>query len=129
MQTTLDLTADIIDIRDIIARIEELAEDLTTYSAETRAHPEWAEEHAALCTIMRDLKGCGGDEQWEGDWYPVTLIADGYFTEYVQELLEDCGDIPKNLPDYIVIDWEQTARIIRTDYSAIEIRGSAYWYR
>ena len=122
--TTLDLTADIIDVRDIIDRIEELEPEVES-SGEGEHITEWK----ALTAIMEDLKGNGGDEQWRGDWYPVTLIADGYFTEYVQELLEDCGDIPKNLPDYIVIDWEQTARIIRTDYSAIEIRGSAYWYR
>jgi len=128
MQTTLDLTADIIDIRDIIARIEELAEDLTTYSAETRAHPEWAEEHATLCTIMRDLKGCGGDEQWEGDWYPVTLIRDSHFTDYAQELVCDCYDL-KGVPPFVHIDWEATAREVRMDYSATEIGSVTYWYR
>lgn len=104
-QTTLDLTADIIDVRDIIARVEELADDLTTYTAEASANPELAEEHSLLCAIMSDLAGNGGDERWEGDWYPVTLIRDSYFVDYVQELLEDCGDIPTNLPHYIHIDW------------------------
>ena len=127
--TTLDLTADIIDVRDIIARVEELAEDLTAYSAEAHAHPELVDEHAALCAIMRDLAGNGGDEQWEGDWYPVTLIRDSYFINYAQELCEDIGDIPKNLPSYIEIDWDATARNIRVDYSATEIDGVTYWYR
>ncbi|WP_281541578.1 antirestriction protein ArdA [Maribacter aestuarii] len=37
--------------------------------------------------------------------------------EFVQELLEGCGDIPANLPAYIHIDWERTARDIMYDYS------------
>jgi len=37
--------------------------------------------------------------------------------EFVQELLEQCGDIPKDLPSYIHIDWESTARDIMLDYS------------
>lgn len=37
--------------------------------------------------------------------------------EFVQELLESTGDIPENLPNYIHIDWERTARDIMFDYS------------
>jgi hypothetical protein len=130
MQSTqLDLTADVIDVRDIIARVEELAEELTTYTATAAAHPELAAEHAALCAILRELKGYSGDEQWDGDWYPITLICDSHFTDYAIELLEDCGDLPRNLPHYIAIDWEATARNIRVDYTAIEIDGQTYWYR
>lgn len=130
MQTTLDLTADIIDVRDIIERIEELAEDLTTYRAEAHAHPELVEEHAALCTIMRDLEGQGGDEKWEGAWYPLTLIRDSYFKDYAQELAEDIGAVPANAkwPNNC-IDWDQAARELQMDYSATDIGGVTYWYR
>jgi antirestriction protein len=37
--------------------------------------------------------------------------------DFTQQLLEDCGEIPKDLPNYIVIDWEATARQIMWDYS------------
>lgn len=37
--------------------------------------------------------------------------------EFTQNLLESCGDIPENLPSYIHIDWERTARDIMFDYS------------
>ena len=37
--------------------------------------------------------------------------------DFVQQLLEDCGDIPENLPSYIHIDWERTAYDIMMDYS------------
>jgi len=130
---TLDLTADIIDVRDIIERIEELANDLTTYIAESSENPALAAEHAALCAIMRDLAGNGGDEQWEGDWYPLTLIRDSYFTDYAQDLAEDCGyasgpDGYSN-PLLSYIDWEAWARDVRMDYTSTEIDGVTYWYR
>ncbi len=44
----------------------------------------------------------------------------GEFTsdiEFVQNLLEDCGELPENLRDYIHIDWESTSRDIMFDYS------------
>jgi len=79
--------------------------------------------------MLDDLKGNGGDEQWRGDWYPVTLIHDSHFTDYAREMLEDCGDIPRDIPHYIEIDWDATARNIRVDYTPTEIDGVTYWYR
>lgn len=35
---------------------------------------------------------------------------------FAQSLLEECGDIPENLPSYICIDWEVTARNVMYDY-------------
>ncbi len=37
--------------------------------------------------------------------------------EFTQQLLEDTGDLPKDLPAYIHIDWEATASDIMMDYS------------
>lgn len=37
--------------------------------------------------------------------------------DFVQDLLEACGDIPRDLPHYIAIDWETTARNIMYDYA------------
>jgi hypothetical protein len=130
MTTTINLTADIIDVRDIIERIEELAHDLTTYSAEAFAHPELAEEHAALCAIMRELAGNGGDEQWEGDWYPLTLIRESYFEDYAQELAEDIGAVNRGAtwPNNC-IDWKQAARELQYDYTSTQIDGVTYFYR
>ena len=48
------------------------------------------------------------EEAYQGEY-----DSDGDFTE---QLLEDCGDIPKNIPNYIHIDWERTARNIMFDY-------------
>lgn len=40
--------------------------------------------------------------------------------DFTQELLESCGDIPKDLPAYIHIDWEATAYDIMMDYTEID---------
>ena len=125
MQTQLDLTADIIDIRDIIARVEELDPE---YS-DIKLTDDEAEERTQLAAILDELKGNGGDEQWRGDRYPVTLIADSYFTDYARELLEDCGTIPRDLPWFVEVDWNATARNVRMDYTPIDIDGVTYWYR
>jgi hypothetical protein len=117
----LDLTNDIIDVRDIIARIEEIDDNASDDDRRERAYLE---------TLMTELETCGGgDEQWRGDWYPITLIADSYFTDYARELLEDCGDLPRELPHYIEIDWDATARNIRVDYTPVTIGGATYWTR
>ena len=118
--SNLDLTADIIDVRDIIACIEYFDDEENDEN----------EELNNLLSIMTELESVGGgDEQWRGDWYPLTLIADSYFTDYARELLEDCGDLPKELPHYIEIDWDATARNIRVDYTPVTINGATYWTR
>lgn len=123
----LDLTSDIIDVRDIIEHFEELEEQ----EPDADGSRDWADyaTYETLHTILDELKGNGGDEKWRGNWYPVTLIRDSYFTEYARDLLQHIGDIPKQLVHYIEIDWEITARNIRVDYSSIEIDGITYWYR
>ena len=120
----LDLSADILDVRDIISRFEELeAQDEKEVSVDDLA------EFLTLAKLLEELEGNGGDEQWRGNWYPVTLIRDSRFTKYARESLENCGGIPRDLPDYIEIDWEATAKNIRVDYSPCEINGITYWYR
>ncbi len=114
---------DIIDVRDLIERFEDLEAD------EARDADDEA-EFARLELLLDELAGNGGDEQWRGDWYPLTLIHDSYFATYARELVEDIGDVPDGFPHYIVIDWEATAENIRQDYSSIEgFDGETYWYR
>lgn len=107
-----DLTCeDYLDVRDIIARVETLEserdDDAESFDADDAA------ELAALTAILDDMEGYGGDEQWRGNWYPVTLIRDSYFTEYAEELVTDCGYISKDFPHWIAVDWDATARAKR----------------
>lgn len=38
--------------------------------------------------------------------------------DFVEQLLEDTGTIPSDLPSYVYIDWERTARDVMMDYSS-----------
>lgn len=142
MNNTISNLDDTIDVRDIIARVEELREerdDLQTAldggsQEDVNALAEWetdnAEELAELESLLDDLNGMGGDEQWEGDWYPVTLIRDSYFQDYAQELAEDCGMIDTNAKwPMTCIDWEKAARELQWDYSSVGVNGVTYWTR
>lgn len=121
---------DIIDVRDIIERIEELENLKDDHEAEPDGG-HWSDEDAqelrTLTDIMDELKGYGGDEQWRGDWYPLTLIRESHFTDYAEELVSDCYDL--KLPDFVHVDWEATARDVKVDYSTVEIDGITYFYR
>jgi len=124
---SFELTDETIDVRDIIERFEELETEIE--NAEEEKDDSSVEELKVLTEILEELKGNGGDEKWRGDWYPITLIADRFFTEYCQELLEDCGTIPRDLPSFIKIDWKGTASNMQDDYSSIEINDEDFWYR
>ena len=126
MKTELDLNAETIDVRDIIARVEELESEMP--DGDDARNWEDVDEFSTLTAILEELKGSGGDEQWRGDWYPVTLIAESYFVDFARELVcevENLGD----LPHYVEIDWEATARNVAMDYSIVEVDGFEYLYR
>jgi len=116
--TQNDIGNEFLDVRDIIERFEEIEDSV-----------EDKDEAEQLREILNELEGYGGDEQWRGSWYPITLIRDSYFTEYAMEMLSDIGDLPAEIPHYIAIDKEATARNIQVDYSSIEIGDYTYWYR
>lgn len=130
IETSIMHMDDIIDVRDIIERIEELESLKDDHEAEPDGG-HWSDEDAqelrTLTDIMDDLKGYGGDEQWRGDWYPVTLIRESYFTDYTEELVCDCYDL--KLPPFVHVDWEATAREVQVDYSTVEIDGVTFFYR
>ena len=115
MVNYIDNTQDIIGVRDIIDRVEELESSIQDYENEDgdlELHDEHVyqkEELEELRGVLSELAGYGGDEQFEGDWYPVTLIRDSYFETAMDELLEDIGDIPRDLPCYLTITVDYVA--------------------
>jgi hypothetical protein len=131
--TELDLNADIIDVRDIIARIEELEDAISAYAekmTDWQDNADNTEELAKLQALLDDLEGLGGDEQWRGNWYPVTLIRDSYFKDYAQELAEDIGAVKSDAQwPHTCIDWDHAARELQYDYTSIEIDDVTYWTR
>lgn len=138
-----DIGADIIDVRDMIKRVEELRdskpevdEDDTDEDKAVIAMQaeEWEENEGSELKLLEDalseMAGCGGDEQWEGNWYPVTLVADSYFEEYAQQLAEDIGAIDSDASwPNTYIDWTAASEALQQDYTSITIDGTDYWYR
>ena len=151
-------TDDIIDLRAVSERIEELEESLQQAHVSTTDGPaaysnlefdDWieavradfsaahahecleeADELAKLQALMEDLKGRGGDHDWRGDWYPLLLIRDSHFQDYAQELAEDIGAVNRDESwPHNCIDWEEAAAQLRVDYTAVEFNGVTYWCR
>ena len=58
--------------------------------------------------------------------YGVTLVDVDDWEEYVEELLEDIGYIPKDFPSWIEIDWESTANNVKVDYMEVTYQGNSY---
>lgn len=112
---------DIIDSRDVIARIEEL---------EDMVHDESAtEDDVAELGILQALAKEG--EQYAPDWdHGETLIRDSYFVEYAEQLADDIGAVSSDAtwPNNF-IDWEAAADALKQDYTSIDFDGVAYWIR
>ncbi|MHB1938442.1 MAG: hypothetical protein ACYCOR_17940 [Acidobacteriaceae bacterium] len=124
--TQIDFTDDVLDIRDIIARFEYVEDALDNEEADA----DDKAEALLLRDALKDLEGTGGDEQWRGDWYPVTLIADRYFKKYAMELADEIGAIPDGVVwPLTCIDWDQAARELQMDYTSVEIDGHTFWVR
>ena len=146
-------TEDIIDSRDVIKEIEELEgeiESLKEYADEAitafleadaddqddaagdrddalEAVIEWESENLEYLTDLKNLASEGGGCE---DWvHGATLINEDYFTDYCKELCEDIGELPRDLPGYIVIDWDATAENLRADYSHADFGGETYLIR
>ena len=119
---------DVIDSRDVIERIETLESELEAFLEENDVlleenFPEW-EELETLRALATECSSLSAD--WK---YGETLIRYNYWKDYVQEMLEDFGEIPRNLPWYISIDWETTAVNISQDYNLVEFGGIDYYIR
>lgn len=141
MSRDLDLNADYIDMRDVTERAEEIEaeiaelleldegelDDEALARLRELGHIDLADEATTIRDLIEDTRGNGGDHQWRGDWYPGSLIRDSYFETAMDELLEDIGDMPKNIPSYLTVTVNYEA--LRQDYTSTEINGETYWYR
>jgi hypothetical protein len=137
--TIIDNHQDLLDVRDIIERAEEIENDQENATPDEKATKAYEDDQAELkelTTLLNDLKGYGGDHQWRGDWYPVTLIHEDYFQEYAEDLAADIhgrstiedAEWPMNY-----IDWEAAADALKDDYSTVEYQddysSTTYYYR
>jgi hypothetical protein len=135
---------DVIDSRDVIARIEELQNEKDNFQDENELPNsdlldmteeqniqwmEWDEsdegqELKALIALQNDANG---SPDWE---YGETLIRDSHFEDYAQELAEDIGAINKDATwPNDCIDWKKAASELQYDYMQVNFDGVDYWIR
>jgi hypothetical protein len=117
MTREISNSRDVIDSRDVIARIEELR------GMDERDDDE-SQELKVLEALAEEAEGYAAD--WQ---YGETLIRESYFVAYCQELVQDIGDLPKDIPAYLVIDWEKTAENLKADYTEVDFDGVTYFIR
>lgn len=118
---------DLISVEDLTDRLADLEYANDCLDDGEELPEDEAKELLALRDLVDELEGMGGDHQWRGDWYPATLIRESYFESYMDEMLENCGDIPKNMPSYLSITVDYVA--LQQDYSSVEVDGVTYWCR
>ena len=78
-------------------------------------------EYLALDQDDRQLMDAYLDAGFDGDLDDARDRYAGQFNndvDFVRELLEDSEDFLRDLPHYIIIDWEATARNIMFDYTS-----------
>jgi len=118
---------DIIDSRDVIARIEELQElqeDNSLSSLEV-------EELQELLKLQEQAES---SPDWE---HGETLIRRSYFVTYVEELIHECYEMPQELKSgsgqwpwrHMSLDYEAAARELEQDYMEVHYFGEAYLIR
>lgn len=113
---------DVIDSRDVIDRIAWL-------ESEKEYDPEgWsADLQEELVNLYRLAEQ--GEHDVEGWQYGEALIRYSFFVAYCRELIENCGYISRDFPDWIAIDWDATARNMRQDYVELTFDGVVYLAR
>lgn len=111
------------------ARIQQIQEGFLKYRKQReeaekaleearQALADWREEYSPVLVMLQELASeVSRDEN---------LIHENQFTEYAQDLVEDIG---VKIPDYVVVDWEATAKNIQQDYTAVEFGGETYYFR
>lgn len=114
--TEISNSTDVIDSRDVIARIKELE---GTEDADEQT------ELKALLALQEEAEG------YSPDWkYGATLIRDSYFEDYARELADDIGAIKSDAQwPATCIDWKQAADELKQDYTSVEFDGVTYWVR
>jgi hypothetical protein len=153
--TSISNSDDVIDSRDIIARIEELQNMQTEWecpgcAATIQPAPEYYtkwEGHADTCEYEGEIPDGLEDYEREElvallalqdeaqgyseDWrYGSQLIRDTYFTDYAKELAEDLGYTNREQSwPFNHIDWDAAAEELKQDYTEVDYDGVSYWVR
>ena len=140
MKNTISNTDDVIDSRDVIARIEELRDEQPIPSSDDdtpedkdiidAAAAEWesSEECAELAALEKLAEEAEG---YAADWqYGEQLIRDSYFEQAMDEMVADCySHVIKaaDLPFWMTVTLDYSA--LQQDYTSVDFDGVTYWVR
>ena len=119
------LTADVTDSRDIIARIERVESDLEQARVDGDDTTDLEVELKALQAFAEEAS------EYAPDWhYGETIIHADYFVAYAEQLADEIGAINKKAEwPHTHIDWEAAADELKMDYSDVEFDGVTYYIR
>ncbi len=122
---------DVIDSRDIIARIEQLSALREPGPVDLGDDDDNATDQDQLFAELAALEALAKQgEDYADDWeYGETLIRDSYFEDYARELAEDIDAVKSDTWPNNCIDWKRAARELQMDYTAIDFDGVTYWIR
>ena len=137
---------DVIDSRDVIARLDELESDLADRESDLAAvaaldaakeardaakealeafRTDQQDELVALRALVAEASQCTDD--WE---HGATLIRERHFVKYAEQLADDIGAIDLNHKwPHNHIDWEAAADELQGDYCAVDFDGETYFVR
>lgn len=137
---------DVIDSRDIIERIEELGEELADKLNNVTKTENWNSENLSEGNyqfMVNSLPESDKDdieeywmlvalaeecEQYSSDWeYSESLIRYSYFEEYMDEMIENCYELPKDMPYWMSIKLDYEA--LKQDYTEVEFDDIIYYIR
>jgi hypothetical protein len=138
MTNTISNMDDTIDSRDIIERIEELNSELETfhdeqettlsfeYALQDRVNfPGMEEEYDEWKTLSDIAEECEG---YASDWqYGEQLIRRSYFEQAMDEMVDDCYELPKDMPFWMSIKLDYDA--LEQDYTSVDYDGVEYLIR
>lgn len=139
----INLGDDIIDSRDIIARMEELESEIGDLETDLE---DLTNEHDNLDAIQGEIAALQDEiddledelEMWKlfegvgvADWlHGEAFINEDYFPKYAMQLADDIGAVntdagwPNNH-----IDWDAAADDLKQDYTEVEVEDYTYWAR
>lgn len=117
----IDGTEQVYDSRDIIARTE--------YLEQSGIDSEDAAELGALRELASE---CEGYADWQ---YGEQLISVDYFVDYIEELINDCYEMPKDMNSgnwpwrHMKIDYDAAAKEAEQDYARVTFMGRDFFIR
>ena len=118
MTTTISNMDNTIDSRDIIERIEELTSECEDSYLDY-------DDYMELCTLSDLAEECEG---YASDWiYGEQLIRRSYFEQAMDEMVEGCYELPKDMPFWMSTKLDYNA--LEQDYTSVDYDGVEYLIR